>query len=397
MKNKLFTMDFLLIFMAAGLMRMCYQMQNTMMPLYGGVLGYSSTQIGITTTVCTIASLILRTMLGHMLDRYGRRWIAILGTALFAVSTLLCGVFSAFPMLLFLRGLQGIGFSAHTTAINTMATDVIPEKRMTEGIGYMGLTSSISHAIAPALALYLVAGGNYSMSFAAAALVGLVATVSIFLVRKKETIITHRVKETNTVKGWEHFFEQRAVKPAVLMLFISVCFAGLTTFLATFALGKGFSNGEVGVYFTVNACATVVARLGGGRLSDKMGRRWSVLIASLLCMMAFLLIPLAGNAIVLWLAAILHGLGYGTIYPMLNAMAVTEALPSRRGTAMATFLTGMDIGGGIGAGICGFIIDLWGMETMFFVCAGTTAATYIAFTYMFPEIMRREQKQNAVL
>lgn len=32
MKNKLFTMDFLLIFMAAGLMRMCYQMQNTMMP-----------------------------------------------------------------------------------------------------------------------------------------------------------------------------------------------------------------------------------------------------------------------------------------------------------------------------------------------------------------------------
>lgn len=58
---------------------------------------------------------------------------------------------------------------------------------------------------------------------------------------------------------------------------------------------------------------------------------------------------------------------------------------------------GIGIGGGIGAGICGFIIDLWGMETMFFVCAGTTAATYIAFTYMFPEIMRREQKQNAVL
>lgn len=394
MKNKLFTMDFLLIFLAAGLMRMCYQMQNTMMPLYGGVLGYSSTQIGVTTTVCTIASLILRTMLGHMLDRYGRRWIALLGTALFALSTLLCGVFSVFPMLLLLRGLQGVGFSAHTTAINTMATDVIPEKRMTEGIGYMGLTSSISHAIAPALALYLIAGGNYGMSFAVAALVGVVATVSIFLVRAREPAKVQAAQEADPVKGWERFFERKAVKPAALMLFISVCFAGLTTFLAAFALGKGFSSGEVGVYFTANACATVAARLGGGRLSDKLGRRWSVLIASLLCMMAFVLIPLAGSAAVLWLAAVLHGLGYGTIYPMLNAMAVTEALPARRGTAMATFLTGMDIGGGIGAGICGLMIDLWGMETMFFICAGITAATYAAFCWMFPGILRAGRRQG---
>ena len=107
MKSKLFTVDYTLIFLAAGLMRVCYQMQNTMMPLYGGVLGYSATQIGLSTTVCTIASLILRPMLGNLLDKYGRRWIALIGTALFALATFLCGICAAFPMLLLLRGLQG--------------------------------------------------------------------------------------------------------------------------------------------------------------------------------------------------------------------------------------------------------------------------------------------------
>ena len=391
MKSKLFTVDYTLIFLAAGLMRVCYQMQNTMMPLYGGVLGYSATQIGLSTTVCTIASLILRPMLGNLLDKYGRRWIALIGTALFALATFLCGICAAFPMLLLLRGLQGLGFSSHTTAINTMATDVIPEERMTEGIGYMGLTSSISHAIAPALALYLIADGNYGMAFAGAALAGVIAVVSIFFVRAKKPEHLQKAKDTEKARGLDLFFERQAIRPALLMLLLSACFAGLTTFLATYALSKGFTKAEVGIYFTVNACATAAARLCGGRISDRLGRRWSVLIASAMCLMAFLLIPLAKSTVWLWIAAALHGLGYGTIYPMLNAMAVTQAPLERRGTAMATFLTGMDIGGGIGASVCGMIIDLWGMESMFFICAGITAGAYIAFRLMFPYTAREKQ------
>ena len=72
----------------------------------------------------------------------------------------------------------------------------------------------------------------------------------------------------------------------------------------------------------------------------------------------------------------MHGLGYGTIYPILNALAITGAPPERRGTAMATFLTGMDIGVGFGASLWGVIIDLSTMETMFYLGAAFTIVVY---------------------
>lgn len=106
--------------------------------------------VGLTTTVCTIASLILRPLLGGMLDRYGRRGLVLVGTLLFVLATLFCGMTGSFAVLLALRAVQGLGFSAHTTALNTWATDILPEERMAEGIGLYGPNRLHLHAIAPA-------------------------------------------------------------------------------------------------------------------------------------------------------------------------------------------------------------------------------------------------------
>lgn len=377
--NAVFTRDFLLIFLAGGLIRICYQMQGTIMPLYGNSLGFTAVMVGTTTTVCTIASLILRPMLGIWLDRYGRRTIVLFGTVLFVLATWLCGLTGSFAMLLLLRTLQGLGFAAHTTAVNTMATDVLPEERMAEGIGYMGLTGSVSLALAPALALTLVEGGKYRLGFHFAFIVGGLAVFCLLAVRgvvRREQAVP---SDSGPIQGWERFWEKETLKPAFIMLILGACYAGLSTFLAIYALGKGFSSSQVSVYFTVNAVATAAARLLGSSVIRRIGMGKGMFVASGLCVLAFLLIPVSSSALCLWAAAALHGLGYGTIYPQLNALAVTRAAPERRGTAMATFLTGMDIGVGFGAGFWGFIIDQIGMDMMFHICAVVTVLVYVAY------------------
>lgn len=378
-----FTRDFLLIFLAGGLIRICYQIQGTVMPLYGNELGFTAVMVGTTTTVCTAASLILRPVLGIWLDRYGRRIIVLCGTGLFVLATWLCGLTGSFAVLL-LRALQGFGFAAHTTAVNTMATDVLPEERMAEGIGYMGLTGSVSLALAPALALTLVEGGRYRQGFHFAFIVGALAVFCLLAVRSVVGREQAAPSASGTYQGWERFWEKEALKPAFIMLILGACYAGVSTFLAIYALGKGFSSSQVSVYFTVNAVATAVARLVGSSAMRRIGMRKGMFAASGLCVSAFLLIPVSSSAVGLWAAAALHGLGYGTIYPQLNALAVTRAAPERRGTAMATFLTGMDIGVGFGAGFWGFIIDRIGMDKMFHICAAVTVLVYVAYRLLLP-------------
>ena len=385
-KGHIFTRDFLLIFLAGGFIRICYQMQGTIVPLYGNQLGFTASMIGLTTTVCTIASLILRPLLGGMLDRYGRRGLVIIGTLLFVLATWFCGMTGSFAVLLGLRALQGLGFSAHTTAINTWATDILPEKRMVEGIGYMGLTGSVSLAIAPALALTLIEGKQYSRGFNGAFVMGIAAIACLLLVHAADVKQAGNNNiQADKYRGWERIWERSSLRPTAIMLILGACYAGLTTFLATFALGKGFTSAEVSIYFTVNAIAMAIARMFGGRAMQCIGTRKSLLIASILCTTAFLLVPLVSHAWLLWLAGACHGLGYGTIYPMLNALAITKAPPERRGTAMATFLTGMDIGVGFGAGFWGFIIDHASMETMFFSCSMISLLLYAICRWLLKE------------
>lgn len=373
--QRIFTRDFILAFTAAGLIRICYQIQNTVTPLYAKSLGFSAASIGLLTTVTTIASLVLRPFLGGWLDRYGRKWIAIIGTAMFTLATFWNGYAAAIAVLIVVKAFQGLGFSAHTTAVNTMATDVLPEKRMSEGIGYMGLTGSLSLAVAPAIALAMIGGGAYRPAYTTAFAVGALATVSLLFFRGKPKKSERPVGE-EPARGIARFFEPKAFKPSAIMLLLGLCGAAPSTFLAMFAIGRGFGTDQISLYFTINAVALAAARLFGARIARRLTMRRAVLYATILDAAAFLLIGFADSAWMLWLAAVLYGLGYGTIYPLLNAAAITQAPPERRGTAMATFLTAMDVGVGFGASVWGLLVDWLGMGVLFPLCAAVSVLAY---------------------
>ena len=377
-QQRIFGWDFIMVFVAGGLIRICYQMQNTITPLYASDLGFTAVSIGLLTTVATIASLALRPFLGGWLDRYSRKWIAIVGTAVFCVATLLNGLTAVFVLLIVVKAFQGLGFSAHTTAVNTMATDVLPEKRLSEGIGYMGLTGSLSMAIAPALALSLAGGGHYQSAYLVAFGIGAVAVVTLFLFRKQPDLQPEATVVEN-VKGIARYFEPSAFKPSAVMLLLGFCAAAPSTFFAMYALNKGFGADQIRLYFTVYAVALAIARLFGARLARLLSERRTIFLASVLDAGAFLLIAFASNIWMLWLAGALYGLGYGTIYPLLNAMAIVKAPPNRRGTAMATFLTAMDVGIGFGASVWGLLVDWVGMGALFPLCALFCILAYVLY------------------
>ena len=376
--QRVFTRDFLMVFIAAGLIRICYQIQNTVTPLYAQSLGFTASSIGLLITVVTIASLALRPFLGGWLDRYGRKWIALAGTAIFTAATLWNGFAATLWLLILIKALQGVGFSAHTTSVSTMATDVLPEERMSEGIGYMGLTGSVSLAVAPAIALSLVGSGQYGSAYNVAFAAGAFSLLTIGLFRGKPKAVA-QADSLPKPAGIARFFEPAAFKPSAVMLLLGLCAAALTTFLSIFTLGRGFTTDQVSLYFTINAVTLALARLFGARVARKISLRRAVLIATVLDVAAFTLIAFSTNVWTLWLAAALYGLGYGTIYPLLNALAITASPPHRRGTAMATFLTAMDIGIGFGASFWGVLVDLTSINVLYPLCAGISVLTYVLF------------------
>ncbi|MCP6429168.1 MFS transporter, partial [Klebsiella pneumoniae] len=59
-------------------------------------------------------------------------------------------------LLLALRAIHGISWSATTTSVSTIAADLIPAARRTEGMGFFGISMSSAVAVGPGLGLYLM-------------------------------------------------------------------------------------------------------------------------------------------------------------------------------------------------------------------------------------------------
>lgn len=376
-KEKLFTLDFILIIAICGLGRIANHMQAVTVPQYTQSIGYTATVAGLMTTVYTVASLVLRPLIGALLDRRGRLLIAAAGTALFAVISGMFPMVHSLWLLILLRVFHGIGFASHATAINTMGTDVLPESRLSEGIGYMGLTNSLSTAIAPALALMLMERLGYGETFAGIFLVAAAGALLCLFVRYER----RRPARREPVKiTWSNLFERSSLFPSFLILIAAAANTSLGTFLYTYTSAVQLDG--AGMFFTVNAVSMAISRLFGGKLTQRMGEKRMMYIGLFFCSLGFLLVSVARMPLLLWIAAAFYGLGYGVVYPLLNAMAVVGAAANRRGAANATFLMMMDLGIGLGAMCWGFIIDRMGPQWLYPACAGTMVLSIALFTLL---------------
>lgn len=98
-----------------------------------------------------------------------------------------------------------------------------------------------------------------------------------------------------------------------------------------------------------------MARLSNNALLTRLGMNRLVYLTILLIVCSLVALAFAGSLAIFIIVAILYGLGYGVINPLLNALVFQLSPVSRRGTANATFYLAMDIGMGSGSILLGLL------------------------------------------
>lgn len=154
--EKLWTPLFIFIIIMTLCSFMVGQGLNSGTSVYLNHLGQGATLAGILAAIFSAAAGITRIACGPLIDSAGRVVVMLGGTIFMVVGTALPVFVSDITIFSLCRILQGIGFSAATTAAATAASDVLPLSRLGEGVGYYGLGQALAMSIGPALALFLV-------------------------------------------------------------------------------------------------------------------------------------------------------------------------------------------------------------------------------------------------
>jgi len=372
-KEKIWTRDFILICISNFFIFLGFQMTLPTIPLYVEELGGNDQLIGLVVSIFTFSALLVRSYAGHALETRGRKFVYLTGILIFIVSVGSFGFLPAIGFLFFMRFIQGIGWGFSTTASGTIASDIIPSKRRGEGMGYYGLSGNIALAFGPSLGLSLAGVLSYTQLFMICAILGLIAFLLSSRIRYKTIEKTQQVGKK---EKWD-IYEKTALKPSLLLFFITVTFGGIASFLPLYTAQKGISG--IQWYFLVFALALMASRTFAGKIYDVKGHRAIFIPGTILIVAAMILLAWLLNTTVLLIAAVLYGIGFGSVQPALQAWSIENAPKHRRGMANATFFSSFDLGVGMGALLFGQIGHLFGYHTIYLVSAFSVFMSIILY------------------
>jgi len=345
--------DFLLTWISRFGVFLAHHVTRPLIPLYLITFGASSTVIGAFMAVFTIMATTMRIPIGLLIDRIGRKPFLLYGIALFGIGNF--GYIWAPSIALMIPGriLHGLGWSSSTTAVATIAADIVPMGRRGELMGYAGMASSLAAALGPVLGFALFHRFDYpGIFFGAGVLLVLsfIAGLSVTEPKRGEPVQHKSSHWLDTISVKE------TIHPAIAVAFLSFGHGGILTFLPIHALKLGLTN--PGIWFGVYAACILLSRPIAGPLSDRISRRAVILPGLILNIAGILLLAMAASPNWLMAAAVVGGFGTGAAQPALMTVAVDQSAASRRGQSLAQFQLFYDLGIGIGSLTLGALLDL---------------------------------------
>lgn len=389
MREKLWNANYLKIWTGNFLIHFSFTLIVPLLPLYlSETFGASKDTIGLCLAGYTVMALLIRPFSGFLVDSFPRRAVLIIFNFLFFALFAGYLVAGSLAMFTIFRTLHGAPFGAATVAASTVAIDVLPSSRRTEGIGYYGLSNNLATAIGPVLAIYVLQafGGNFQALFRLSllfSLLGLILDATIKLPQKDF------VPEKKVI-SFDRFFLLKGWREAVSMLCFSLSYGIVSTYVAIYGKEELGITGRTGLFFSLLAIGLIVSRLTGAHALRKGQISRNAAIGVLISLCGYLTFAALHNTVGYFCSAFIIGLGNGHMYPAFQNMFINLAPHSQRGTANSSILTSWDAGVGLGVLIGGFLAEHAGYHSAFWA-AGLVNAAGALFYFL---VIRRHFETN---
>ena len=348
-----------------------------LLPLYlSEHFGATKDVIGLVLSGYTITALLFRPFSGYVVDTFPRKTVLMISFGAFAI--FFAGYLAASTLLLFMivRTLHGGPFGALTVANSTVAIDVLPSSRRTEGIGYYGLSNNLAMALAPTIGIFIY---RYSHSFELLFWLALAVACAGWIVDSTVSLPEREAVRDKSKLSLDRFFLVRGWLLGLNMVAFGFSFGVLSNYLAIYGKEVMGITGGTGAYFMLCSVGLILSRLQGGK-ALRQGRvthnAGEGMVISLIGYTLFILVPTWWGY---YGSALLIGLGNGHMWPAFQNMTINVASNNQRGTANSTILISWDIGMGLGILVGGVIAEFMGYAAAFWTVVMVNASGVLTF------------------
>jgi MFS family permease len=367
-RTSLLTRPFLVV-TGVGLLFFVYiGMLIPIVPLFiEGPLGAGEFGIGVTVAVFALAAIGARPLIGRLADRYGRRTLLVGGGLLAAVSGMASSQITEFWQLLVLRGLTGVGEAAVFVGAATLIADMSPRDRRAEGASYFSVAVFGGIGVGPILGEALLDDTNFQRAFVVAGLFALLAAgLAMFAPSRVEPVdeIDDAIPSASPASGRRRFIHPAALVPGIVLAAGVAAFASFAAFIPDYARSVGLASS--GGLFALYALVSVIVRVFGATLPERLGPRRAVTIALANVLIGLLILATVPSVPALWVASAFVGFGMAFNYPSLMALTVNRAGDRDRAWAVSSFTMFFEVGSVVGGLLLGGFAEVVGKQYGFY-------------------------------
>jgi MFS family permease len=340
-------------------------------PLYITSLGGTPFEVGLVLACFAVTSVVFRPLIGGWADQWSEAGVSVCGLALLSAAVLFCFIpFAGATM--FANALRGLGWAGMSAAGYSLLALSAPPQRRGEASGYYSGVQASGTILLPALALWLIDApfGGFQVVFAVAiALAAIGASTSAILLRQlpKKIPNPHAAAMGPWWQEILNVLDREIILASILSFSSHVTFPAVASFLVLYARQIGIEN--LGWFFVGSGTTSLLARPLLGKVSDSIGRGRALLACFMLQTVALIALAYASNIFALIISGMLYMIGLAMASSTTLAIAMEQAKPERRGRAMATFSVALPLSNGVGALICGSLVQWFGFFWMYTVAA----------------------------
>ncbi|WP_282936076.1 MFS transporter [Paenibacillus sp. RC67] len=383
--ERLWTKSFILMTVGTLFLFNAFYMLYPTLPLFIKQIGGNEAQVGMSMGAFMLTSVMVRPIVGGLLDRYGRRSFIVCGLLLFILAMYLYNWIGGITVLMGLRILHGISWAVSTTAISTAVTDMIPSARRGEGMGWFSTSMTLAMAFGPMVGIWVIQGLSYQTLFLFALVLSVVALLLTFGAKMP-------FRPQTSARRIE-LFEKSLLPISASVFFMFIAYGGITTFVPLFTESIHVNSG---VFFLAFAATLALSRPLSGKLSDRYGEMLVIVPALVITILALVCLSLSTGLFGVLTSAVLYGIGFGSAHPAFQSATIRLARPDRKGVANASLATATDLGIGLGAILLGWVSQYTSYSFLFAVSAVTVVISMLVFIFIVKRSMKTKLRFTSI-
>ncbi len=352
--------------------------------------GYSMSQIfgGITGIIT-----------GRLSDKFGPRLIVLACGIILALGCFLMSqVNHVWQLYIYFGAFVGIGVGGSSIALASTTARWFKKRRgLMNGIAVAGIGTGT--VIMPPLANYLLTLYDWRLSFVIVGLMALVVVTpsALFLKRdpSKMGLLPDGVRGTASTEkvlpeSGMSFRESIRTRQFLVICIIYVCFGfyvqSIMVHIVPHAESLGYATQSAAIVMSFLGVGSITGRIVLGSISDRIGVKYTLIIALCLIVSSFLWLINTDSLWGLYLFSVIYGVGYGGMISM-QALAPASLFGLLSLGALVGVITFIyTFGGFTGPILTGYIFDTTGSYMLSFIifAAISAVALILALTLRSP-------------